>query len=226
MTKKTTNRQTSSEIMNWTVTNLHDAHDSHKSNMKPEKVEEVKLLFRSSVNAIIPDSSVRADSYRKDWVCFYYYPFDILLTFPFSPFIVDVLKTLNVIPGQLMPFAWRTLACLDAIEEKHHLEINVEVVKYSYGLKKFSGCRIGFLNRNTEDPLILNNETANDRNRKKSYFFVEKKTLDGNCDYLLGHWNQTGKSLASTLFIFQMYFITLDLPYFVVYYCFILSLSM
>lgn len=38
----------------------------------------------------------RADSYKKGWVCFYYYPFDIGLTFPFSQLIADVLKTMNV----------------------------------------------------------------------------------------------------------------------------------
>lgn len=193
---KPENRQTSGDTMNWTATNLLDARDNHQSDMKPEKLEEVKLLFWSSINVVIPD-------YRscwflpEGWVCFYYYPFDIGLTFPFSPFIVDVLKTLNVSLGQLMPFAWRTLACLDAIEEKHHLDINVDVVKHSYSLKKFSSCRIGFVNRNTEEPLILNNETVNDRNWKKSYFFVEKKTLSGNHDYLLDRRNQICMPLLS-----------------------------
>lgn len=62
-----------------------------------------------------------------------------------------------------MPFAWRTLACLDAIESKHGLKIDMDVVKHSYSLKKFSGCRFGFVNKKWDDPLILNNETVNDR---------------------------------------------------------------
>ncbi|KAL8125783.1 hypothetical protein AgCh_013169 [Apium graveolens] len=86
-----------------------------------------------------------------------------------------------------MSFAWRTLACLDAIEAKHQLGINIEAVKHSYGLKKFNGCRVDFMNRNTEEPLILNNETVNDRNWKKSYFFFNKKSLGSVGDYLLDH---------------------------------------
>lgn len=97
-----------------------------------------------------------------------------------------------------MPFAWRTLVCLDAIEEKHHLDINVEVVKNSYGLKKFSGCGVGFVNQNTEDSLILNNEMVNDRNWKKSYFFVDKTTLGGVGDYLLDPWTHSGNDILSS----------------------------
>lgn len=183
------NHTTTSENMAWIVTNLLETRDINHYEMKIEKLEEVKLLFRAPVNAIV---SVRADHFKQDWVCFYYYPFDIGLTFPFSPFIADVLKSLNVSPAQLIPFAWRTLACLDAIEGKHHLNINIYVVKHSYSLKKFSGCQIGFVNRNTDDPLILKNETVNDRNWKKLYFFINKKSLDGTGDYLLDHWNQSG----------------------------------
>lgn len=160
----TDNLDSSNQNMSWSVTNLLDSRDSHQSDMKIEKLDEAKLLFRSTIDAIVPNSSIRADSYRNNWVCFYYYPFDIGLTFPFSSLVVDVLRTLKVSHGQLMPFAGRILACLDAIEKKHNRKINVEVVKQSYSLKKFSGCRVGFLNKNTEEPLILNNETVNDRN--------------------------------------------------------------
>lgn len=63
---------------------------------------------------------------------------------------------------------------MDAIEEKHQFNINVEVVKHSYSLKKFDGCIIWFVNKNIEDPLILNNDTVNDRNWKKFYFLLKK----------------------------------------------------
>lgn len=62
-----------------------------------------------------------------------------------------------------MPFAWRTLACFDALEEKHKMNTDADVVKYSYTIKKFSNCRINFVNKNKDNPLILNNETVNDR---------------------------------------------------------------
>lgn len=115
--RNTDNLEAPINTMTWIATNLLDSRDSHQSDMKMEKLEEAKLLFRSAVDKVVPDSSVHTDSFRKNWVCFYYYLFDIGLTFPFSPLIADVLKTLNVSPGQLMPFAWRTLACLDAIED-------------------------------------------------------------------------------------------------------------
>lgn len=120
--------------------------------MKTEKLEEVKLLVRSNVATVVPDSTVNVASYKRDWVCFYYYPFNIGLIFPFSKLIVDVLKALKVSSGQLIPFASRAMACLDALEEKHQVKINVEVVKHSYSLKKFSDCSIGFVNRTQTTP--------------------------------------------------------------------------
>lgn len=74
-----------------------------------------------------------------------------------------------------MLFACRTLACLDAIEEKHKFNINVEVVKHSYSLKKFTGCRIGFVNKNTEEHLVLNNEIVSDKIRRNTAFFYRQE---------------------------------------------------
>lgn len=96
------NLEAPTETMGWVVTNLFDSRDSHQSDMKIEKLEEAKF-FRSTINAVVPESTIRADSFWKNWVCFYYYPFDIGLTFPFSSLIVDVLKTLNIFPGNLCP---------------------------------------------------------------------------------------------------------------------------
>lgn len=100
-----------------------------------EKLEETKLLFHRDVAAIVPNPSIHADWYHKNWVCLYNYPFDIEMTFSFSNLVIEVLATLKISLRQLMPFAWRTLACLDAIESKHNLGIDVEVVKHSYSLK-------------------------------------------------------------------------------------------
>lgn len=116
------------------------------------------------------------------------------MTLPLSRLVVDVLAGLKISPGQLMPFTWRTLACLDAIEAKHNLGIDVEVVKHSYILKNFSGCRIEFVNKRKDEPLILNNDTVNERGWKKDYFFVDKFLLGDEANYLLDHWNAGGKS--------------------------------
>ncbi|KAL8156744.1 hypothetical protein AgCh_001737 [Apium graveolens] len=77
----------------------------------------------------------------------------------------------------VISYSSRTLACLDAIDGKHHLGIDVEVMKYYYCLKKFSSFRIGFSNRNIDGQLILN----------KDYFFVEKKPLGDDANYLFDH---------------------------------------
>ncbi|XP_074332635.1 uncharacterized protein LOC141670601 [Apium graveolens] len=66
---------------------------------------------------------------------------------------------------------------MDAIDTKHQLGIDVEVVKQCYCLEKFSNCRIDFSNMNTDDPLILNNDTVNDRNWKKDYFLLRRSLL-------------------------------------------------
>lgn len=89
----------------WIATNLLDPRDSNCSTMKIEKLEEVKLLFHSNVVVVVPHSTILANWHKKDWVCFYYYPFDIGLTFLFSKLITEVLSVVNVSPGQLMPFA-------------------------------------------------------------------------------------------------------------------------
>lgn len=99
-TDQTENTHVTSE---WMPTNLLDPRDSNLSTMKSEKLEEVKLLFDGNVDAVIPHSSERADWFRPNWVCFYYYPFDIGMTFPFSKLVSDVLDFLNISPGQLMP---------------------------------------------------------------------------------------------------------------------------
>lgn len=176
----------------WEPTDLLDVKDNNAGSMDIKRLGEAKLLFPGSIEAVLPSETQRADWYRQNWVCFYFYPFDIGMTFPFSTLVIDVLSFLHVSPGQLMPFAWRTLACLDAIEKKHHLKISAEVVKCCYSIKKFSNCRFGFVNKNKDEPLILNNDTVNDRGWKSDYFFVNKGTLNKFSDYLLDRWNTEG----------------------------------
>ena len=176
----------------WIPTYSLDSSEHLHSTMPPEKLVEVQMLFRSDVVAVIPDPPVEADWFRENWVCFYYYPFGIGMTFPFSKLVMDVLKSLNVTPGQLMPFAWRTLACLDAIEEKHNLQIDVDVIKCCYTLKKFHGCRYGFVNKKKDDPLILNNDTVNDRGWKHDFFFTERDSLGLKTVRIPDQWNTDG----------------------------------
>lgn len=102
-----------------------------------------------------------------------------------------------------MPFAWRTLSCLDAIESKHNLNIGVDVVKHVYSLKKFSGCWFSFLNKKRDDTLIFNNKTVNDRGWKLEYFSADKTTLGDEADYLLDRWSGGGKYLHLLILIKQ-----------------------
>ena len=99
---------------------------------------------------------------------------------------------MRISPGQLMPFAWRILACLEAIEKKHNLGINVDVLKCCYGTKKFYGCRFGFTNKRGDEPLILNAEGVNDRQWKDSFCYVEKSSLGEAGSYFFDRWNSTG----------------------------------
>lgn len=80
---------------------------------------------------------------------------------------------------------------MDAIEANHVLKIDVEAVKHSYSLKKFSGCRFSFVNKNKDEPLILNNETVNDRGWKLDYFFVDITSV-GEDVHLLDRWINEG----------------------------------
>lgn len=77
-----------------------------------------------------------------------------------------MIEALRISLGQLMSFTWRTIVCLDAIEVKHHLKMNVKVIKASYILKKDNGCHYRFTNMNKDEAVILNINGVNDRGWK------------------------------------------------------------
>ena len=144
--------------------------------MTAEKLTEAKMLFDSDITAVVPESPVEADWYREGWTCFYYFPFELGMTFPFSQLVDDVASSLKISSAQLMPSAWRVLACLGAIENKHHLGINIDVIKCCFTPKKYA-CRVGLLNNKEDEPLILNNKSVNDRGWGREFFFVEITSL-------------------------------------------------
>ena len=114
------------------------------------------------------------------------------MTFPFSSLVTDFLRILDVSPSQLLPTAWRILACLDSIKAKYQLGIDVSVVSYSYQAKKFSGGLYGLVGHKKRDPLILNLELVHDRGWKNEFFFVKKVSLGNHGNYLRDRWNAGG----------------------------------
>ncbi|XP_063945074.1 uncharacterized protein LOC135151216 [Daucus carota subsp. sativus] len=171
----------------WAVTKLLGSSEHFFSSMSAASLTDAKRLFRADIVAVVPESPVEADWVREGWTCFYYYPFDLGLTFPFSRLVNDLLSSLNIAHGQLMPSTWRMLACLDAVEDKHRLGINVDVLKFAYTTKKY-GCRVGLINKMRGEPLILNNESVHDRGWNKDFFFAEIVTLESSDSFLLDHW--------------------------------------
>lgn len=203
-----------SEILpntSWSATNLLDSRDNGHSTMKEKTLAEARLLFNGNPILVLPSSGELADWHRAGWICFYYYPFSIGMTFPFSKLVLEVLDALHVSPGQLMPFAWRTLACLDAIEEKHQLGIDANVIKFNYTIKKFGNCRFSFVNKNKDELLILNNETVNDRGWKVEFFFAEVASLGVEAQRLLEKWNVTGIISFDMLFLLTPFFLLIKL---------------
>lgn len=67
-----------------------------------------------------------------------------------------------------MPSPWRMLAYVNAIEEKHHVGVSVNLVQHAFNTKKFSGCRYGLVVKKKDEPLILNLDVVNDRGWKNS----------------------------------------------------------
>ena len=179
----------------WIATDLIEAKDIKASTMKNDRLEVAKRFFAGGVEAILPSSKERVDWFKKGWVCLYFYPFDIGMPFPFSKLVQELFVDIQISPGQLMPYAWRVLAFLDAIEAKHKLGIDIDVVKYCYSLKKFNGCRFEFTTKRT---LILNLEGVNDRLWSKDYFFVDKSSLGDVGSYLLERWDskEVSKGIA------------------------------
>ena len=203
MAKKHAQASSSQESL-WVATDFLDIHDNKSNKMKAERLEEIKLLFNPTIDAVIPRPFELVDWFREGWVCFYSYPFDIGLVLLFSKLVKDVLICMQVSPAQLMPFAWRDLAYLEAIEAKHHLGIDVNVVKYCYSLKNFYKSRFGFSNRLKDESLILNIDSINDRQWKHSYFFADKSSMEDEASYLLERWSSKGTFL---------YFVCLKNPF-------------
>ncbi|XP_074332497.1 uncharacterized protein LOC141670507 [Apium graveolens] len=147
------------------------------------------MLFKCNAELKLPASDELVVFHRPGWICFCYYPITIGVTLPFSRLVTNVITSMHVSPGKIMPFVWRILAFLDAIEEKHQLGIDADVVKYSYTLKKFSGCRYSFVNRRKDESLVFNIDNVNDRGSKNEFFFVKRTSFgDVSIDFL-GKWN-------------------------------------
>lgn len=174
----------------WSPTGLLDIKDSKETLMTAAKLDDTMRFLPAGTQAVLPSVDERADWYRENWVCLYFYPFDIGLHFPFPKLVRDLVSDMRISPGQLMPFAWRVLTALDAIETKHKFGIDIEVVKCCYGFKKFWGCRFGFT---TKRALILNVEGVHDRNWKDDYFFTNKTTMGDEVDFMLDLWNAKGR---------------------------------
>lgn len=195
----------SSKIVKWGPGNILDVNDNNMSTIKVRKFKEVLSMFNDeTAKGEILHPSVRADWIRKDWVCFYSYPFDIGMRFPFTHIVENTIKALDMSPAQLMLSVWRILTCLDAIEVKHNLNVDVETIKCAYTIKKFNGCRYGFVSRKSDESLILNLEIVHDQGWRNDFFFVDKTTLSGSTNYLRESWNGEG---TSPHFFFSLLFV-------------------
>lgn len=188
----------------WIATSLLE--DNLASGMKPKMLEEAKILMGNNTVAVIPYPDQRVDWYRPGWISFYYYPSEVGFTLPFLKLAKDVLNHLRIALGQLMHFAWRAIACVEAIEAKHKLKINVHTVRARYVLKKYSGCCYTFTNMDKDNPLVLNLDRVNDRGWKHNYLFTEKSALHASCEDLVEYWSAVGMFLNSSIFIVRIVF--------------------
>ena len=53
------------------------------------------------------------------------------------------------------------------------------------------------MNKRKDEPLILNNDTVNDRGWKNEFFFAEIASLGADVDYALDRWTLGGISLVT-----------------------------
>ena len=68
-----------------------------------------RFQFPCGVVTRLPHSNEKAYAFAHNEVSFYKAAFSCGLRFPIHPFIMTLLSTLNVAPGQLVPNAWRTI---------------------------------------------------------------------------------------------------------------------
>lgn len=102
------------------------------------------------------------------------------------------------------------IACLEAIKAKHHMKIDIDVVKASYVLKKYSGCPYTFTNMDKANPVILNLDRVNDRGWKHSFLFAEKSTLHAGCEDLMEYWSALKVYFFTFVMMFSLAFIMFD----------------
>lgn len=145
-------------------------------------------MFNPEVNVILPLSDVGVDWYNKGWVCFYYYPSEVGMKFPFSNLAQNLLTVLNVSSAESMLMTWRILAYLDVVEEICHLGMDVNVISYSYVTKKFKNYRYELTTKKKYEAFILNLDIINVRGWKRE-LFVEKSSLIEEGSYLRDKWS-------------------------------------
>ncbi|KAK1400442.1 hypothetical protein POM88_000047 [Heracleum sosnowskyi] len=78
------NKQNDRSSSSWIPTSILDSNDLHSSSMTQSKLDEIKSLFSFKVNVVMPAPNHTVDWFLHGWVCFYSYPFDMGMRFPFS----------------------------------------------------------------------------------------------------------------------------------------------
>lgn len=137
-------------------------------------IEKIGLHIR--VKARIPKKNERPDDYPEGWVILYEYPFNIGYRFPLPSLMTELLETLEVSSGKIMPLAWRVVQVIDVLTKDMGMEYGLMDLLHVYKVKKMENTRYTLFLRSRQQSLV-GNMGANDRGWKKRYVFVDKSSL-------------------------------------------------
>ena len=79
--------------------------------LKTKQLKSIRKRFQFPRGTVtrLPHPNEKACTFAHVKVCFYEVAFSCGLRFPIHPFIMSLLSSLNLAPGQLVPNAWRTI---------------------------------------------------------------------------------------------------------------------
>ena len=121
---------------------------------------------------------------RMDWVveglfCMHETIFKSGCTVPFSPLACDVMKSLKLVPFQLLPAVWRMIRSIDSVCTKHNLEIKLEDLQNHSEIRHHGVGRFHFRVRSGKANLIDGLDTGEDKGWSSRYLFVKRSSVPG-----------------------------------------------
>ena len=169
------------------------------------KDSDIRVLKESGLlpaGAVIRpfDPKVKADFSSETWVCFFYYPFSIGLSYPFSPLIQEFFDVTGFSYSQVMPMVWRVLTTIDRLNGTHGLSIGVPEIAATYNLRTHGSFRYCLQSKSSRFYMVPK-VSISDPDWKKHFFFVRRDSIPDGTNLPVNWVHKGRKSVGLNLFL-------------------------